>query len=79
MAEATSSPASTWTATRALTPPEVWRWRLTTPRGSAASRAITFEFQETYFEAIGADALVGELERMHELAALCTRATVDAG
>jgi len=34
-------------------------------------RAITFEFQETYYERLGVDGLVGELNRMHELAACC--------
>jgi uncharacterized protein (UPF0276 family) len=55
-----------------LTPPEVWNYtREYAPRFKRL-RAITFEFQETYYERIGADALVGELTRMHELAASCS-------
>jgi uncharacterized protein (UPF0276 family) len=62
-----------------LTPPEVWRLALDHAPRFRRLRAITFEFQETYFEAIGADALIGELERMHELAAVCRLETADAG
>jgi uncharacterized protein (UPF0276 family) len=37
-------------------------------------RAITFEYQESYHDAIGLQALVAELERMHELADRCAGA-----
>ena len=62
-----------------LTPPEVWRLAWDHVPRFRRLRAITFEFQETYFEAIGADALVGELERMHALAEACRLETADAG
>ena len=62
-----------------LTPPEVWRLAFDHAPRFRRLRAITFEFQETYFESIGANALVGELERMHELAAACRLETADAG
>jgi uncharacterized protein (UPF0276 family) len=56
-----------------LTPGEVWDWaREFAPRFKRL-RAITFEFQETYYERIGIQALIRELERMHELAASCGR------
>jgi len=54
-----------------LTPPEVWRWAFDYAPRFKKLRAITFEFQETYYERLGAEALVSELERMHELAASC--------
>jgi len=55
-----------------LTPPEVWRWAFDYAPRFKRLRAITFEFQETYYERIGPEALVDELKRMHELAASCT-------
>jgi uncharacterized protein len=54
-----------------LTPPEVWEDAFEFAPRFKNLRAITFEFQETYYEQIGPDALVGELLRMHELAAGC--------
>lgn len=54
-----------------LTPPEVWRYAFDYAPRFKRLRAITFEFQETYYERLGADALVAELSRMHELAACC--------
>jgi uncharacterized protein (UPF0276 family) len=54
-----------------LTPPEVWSYAFDFVPRFKRLRAITFEFQETYYERIGVDALVGELNRMHELAACC--------
>lgn len=54
-----------------LTPPEVWRCASEYAPRFKRLRAITFEFQETYYERLGANALVGELKRMHELAASC--------
>jgi uncharacterized protein (UPF0276 family) len=64
-----------------LTPPEVWRHAFEHAPRFRNLRAITFEFHESYYERLGADALVGELERMHELAAACAVATeaADAG
>jgi uncharacterized protein (UPF0276 family) len=58
-----------------LTPAEVWRVAFDYVPRFKNLRAITFEFQETYYDTIGPDAIVGELTRMHELAALCTVAT----
>jgi len=54
-----------------LTPPEVWSYAFDYAPRFKNLRAITFEFQETYYDRIGADALLGELSRMHELAACC--------
>jgi hypothetical protein len=55
-----------------LTPAEVWRVAFDHAPRFRNLRAITFEFQETYYDSIGAEALVEELVRMHELAATCT-------
>ena len=55
-----------------LTPPEVWRFAFDYVPRFKNLRAITFEFQETYYDTIGPDALVDELKRMHELAATWT-------
>jgi uncharacterized protein (UPF0276 family) len=54
-----------------LTPEDVWRCGFDYAPRFKRLRAITFEFQETYYERLGAKALVGELERMHQLAACC--------
>ena len=54
-----------------LTPPEVWQYAYDYVPRFKRLRAITFEFQETYYERIGVDALVAELNQMHELAACC--------
>jgi uncharacterized protein (UPF0276 family) len=54
-----------------LTPPEVWRYAFDHAPRFPNLRAITFEFHESYYERLGADALIGELARMHELAAAC--------
>ncbi len=54
-----------------LTPEEVWQCAFEYAPRFKRLRAITFEFQETYYERLGAKALVGEIERMHELAATC--------
>lgn len=56
-----------------LTPAEVWEVAHEFAPRFKRLRAITFEFQETYYERIGARALVDELERMHELAGRCIR------
>jgi uncharacterized protein (UPF0276 family) len=54
-----------------LTPPEVWGYAFDYAPRFKRLRAITFEFQETYYERLGVDALVGELNHMHELAVCC--------
>jgi len=59
-----------------LTPAEVWDHAFAYAPRFRRLRAITFEFQETYYEDLGDAGLIGELERMHELAAACaTKAT----
>jgi uncharacterized protein (UPF0276 family) len=57
-----------------LTPPEVWSVAFEYISRFKHLRAITFEFQETYYERIGPKALIGEIERMHGLAACCSTA-----
>lgn len=57
-----------------LTPPAVWNLAFRHIGRFRRLKAITFEFQETYFDVIGLPALVGELERMHELADCCALA-----
>lgn len=54
-----------------LTPAEVWCVAFECIPTFRNLRAITFEFQETYYNRIGVKALVKELERMHELASTC--------
>ena len=56
-----------------LTPLDVWRYAYDNIARFRNLRAVTFEFQETYFDDIGADALIEELERMHDLVALRAR------
>ena len=53
------------------TPPEVWRYAFDYAPRFRRLRAITFEFQETYYERLGPGPLIAELSRMHELAACC--------
>jgi hypothetical protein len=54
-----------------LTPPPVWDLaRAYLPR-CRRLRAITFEYQESYYELLGSRALCQELERIHELAEAC--------
>lgn len=55
----------------ALTPPEVWDWAHAFLPRCRRLRAISFEYQESYFELLGLPALTRELERMHELAQCC--------
>ena len=64
-----------------LTPHEVWDWAYTFGPRFRNLRAIVFEFHESYFGKLGMTGVVGELERMHELAeALTTKASLsDAG
>ena len=54
-----------------LTPPEVWCVAFDCAPKFRRLRAITFEFQETYYGRLGTSALVQELEQMHELASTC--------
>ena len=54
-----------------LTPPPVWDLaRAYLPR-CRRLRAVTFEYQESYFEVLGLPALCRELELMHELVETC--------
>jgi uncharacterized protein (UPF0276 family) len=54
-----------------LTPPPVWELaRAYVPR-CRRLRAVTFEYQESYFEVLGLQALCRELELMHELVETC--------
>jgi len=55
------------------TPPEVWELAFDVLPRCRNLRAITFEYQESYFDDIGLTALARELERMHELAEACAR------
>ena len=58
-----------------LTPPEVWRYAFQYVPRFRRLRAITFEFQETYYERLRPDGVAAELTRMHELAASCSIAS----
>jgi uncharacterized protein (UPF0276 family) len=58
-----------------LTPPEVWRLAFDHAGRFPNLRAITFEFQETYYQDLEAG-LVAEIERMHELAEASAREPV---
>ncbi len=60
-----------------LTPAEVWRVAFDHAPRFRNLRAITFEFQETYYDSIGVEALIGELGKMHELAASCGAARAE--
>lgn len=51
-----------------LTPDEVWSWAYEFAPRFRNLKAIVFEFHESYFEKIGLNGIVGELERMRELA-----------
>ena len=51
-----------------LTPPEVWEWAYEFGPRFENLRAIVFEFHESYFEKLGMQGIVEELERMHLLA-----------
>jgi uncharacterized protein len=62
-----------------LTPPAVWQMAWEYAPCFPNLRAITFEFQETYYDVIGAEPLVDELHRMHELASVCRTGARDAG
>jgi uncharacterized protein (UPF0276 family) len=63
-----------------LTPEVVWEMAYATLPRCPNLRAITFEYQESYFEDLGLPALAAELERMHLLADACChpKATQDA-
>jgi uncharacterized protein (UPF0276 family) len=54
-----------------LTPAVVWDWALAFLPRCRRLRAITFEYQESYFDDIGLPALAGEIERLHRLADAC--------
>lgn len=56
-----------------LTPGVVWDWAYTVLPHCRRLRAITFEYQESYFDRIGVRALATELERMHALAEACAQ------
>jgi uncharacterized protein (UPF0276 family) len=55
------------------TPEVVWAFAFEVLPRCRHLRAITFEYQESYFEDIGLAALTRELERMHVLAEACAR------
>jgi len=57
-----------------LTPEYVWELAHAYLPRCRNLRAITFEYQESYFEELGLPALAAELERMHVLADACVRA-----
>jgi hypothetical protein len=42
-------------------------------------RAITFEYNDSYFDLIGCDGVRDELVRMHQLADSCAFAPLDTG
>ena len=56
-----------------LTPAVVWELAHAYLPRCRNLRAITFEYQESYFEDLGLPALAAELERMHVLANECVR------
>src|SRR6185312_11788750 len=58
------------------TPEAVWELAFDVLPRCRRLRAITFEYQESYFDDIGVAALTRELERMHVLADACARADV---
>jgi uncharacterized protein (UPF0276 family) len=54
------------------TPDAVWEYAFKFCPRFRRLKALTFEFQETYFQRIGPSRIVEELDRMHELAACCS-------
>jgi uncharacterized protein (UPF0276 family) len=54
-----------------LTPPEVWELAADYLPCCTNLRAITFEFNDTYFDDFGIAGIRGELEHRHQLAAGC--------
>jgi uncharacterized protein len=54
-----------------LTPPEVWEYANEFVPRYRRLRGVTFEFHESYFPRLGLAAIIGELERLHELAEQC--------
>lgn len=56
-----------------LTPPEVWEMAHRFLPLCPNLRAITLEYNDTYFERIGKSAVCEELSRMHRLAEACVR------
>ena len=57
-------------------PAPVWEYAFDYVPRFRRLRALTFEFQETYYERLGSAPIVTELERMHELAARCGKREV---
>jgi uncharacterized protein (UPF0276 family) len=55
-----------------VTPPEVWDYVYEFIPRFHCLRGITFEFQESYFSDLGLRGIIGELERLHELASRVT-------
>jgi uncharacterized protein len=51
-----------------FTPPEVWEYANEFVPRFRNLRGITFEFQELYFPRLGLAGIIGELERLHDLA-----------
>jgi uncharacterized protein len=60
-----------------LTPEEVWEQAYEYLPRCPNLRAITFEYQESYYENIGLDGVIAELERMHHLAECCVSQGAD--
>ena len=59
-----------------LTPGEVWDWAYEFAPRFENLKAIVFEFHESYFEKLGLEGIVGELERIHALTEVVTSASV---
>jgi uncharacterized protein (UPF0276 family) len=59
-----------------VTPPEVWEYVDEYIPRFTQLKAITFEFQESYFPTLGLKSIVGELERLHELASRVSGVTM---
>ncbi|HVV88558.1 MAG TPA: DUF692 family protein [Kofleriaceae bacterium] len=57
-----------------FTPPEVWELAARYLPRCRRLRAITFEYQESYFADLGLPGLAAELERIHALADACAEA-----
>jgi uncharacterized protein (UPF0276 family) len=62
-----------------LTPEAVWAMARSFLPCCPNLRAITFEYNETYFEFIGCQGVRGELERMHHLAQSCALSPAPTG
>jgi uncharacterized protein (UPF0276 family) len=62
-----------------LTPEAVWSMARSFLPCCPNLRAITFEYNETYFQFIGCQGVRGELERMHHLAQSCALSPAPTG